>query len=176
MHYSSKTYGHEQGLSACFRQWKAQSHCAQLHGYALSVGLIFQAAILDSRNWVVDFGALKPLKVEIERLLDHRTIIAEDDPKLPMFRDMHDAGIINLLIMPAVGCEAFAQHIYDMTEDFLGEFYLPKLKEAGIKPPIRLAVTSVEVREHGANGAKYAPAVVRPLTASPSAILSGLAE
>ena len=38
MYRSSKTYGHEIGLSAAFRQWRAQSHCRLIHGYALGSG------------------------------------------------------------------------------------------------------------------------------------------
>ena len=40
---STKTYGHEVGLSCAFRQHKADSHCAKLHGYALSVKVEFEA-------------------------------------------------------------------------------------------------------------------------------------
>ena len=48
---STKTYGHEEGLSCCFRQWRAtHSHCRLLHGYALLnvsplAGLLFDAAL-----------------------------------------------------------------------------------------------------------------------------------
>jgi 6-pyruvoyltetrahydropterin/6-carboxytetrahydropterin synthase len=80
MHYSTKTYGAEVGLSSCFRQHKAQSHCRLLHGYAMSFSFKFGALVLDERNWVVDFGGLKGLKAILEETFDHKTIIAEDDP------------------------------------------------------------------------------------------------
>lgn len=164
MHFSSKRYGHEQGLSACFRQWRATSHCNRLHGYALSITLNFQAIDLDSRNWVVDFGGLKPLKERLVGLFDHTTLVAEDDPKLQDFIEADRNGIMDLRIVKAVGCEAFAKQIYFLTEEFLVGAYVPSLLAAKIKPPLQLAVASVEVREHGSNGAVYAPGDPRPLT------------
>ena len=42
MHYSTKRYGHEQGLSAVFRQPNAShSHCQLLHGYSLAFTFTF---------------------------------------------------------------------------------------------------------------------------------------
>ena len=53
---STKTYGHDLGFSAAFRQWRADSHCKYIHGYALAFRFEFEADELDVRNWVVDFG------------------------------------------------------------------------------------------------------------------------
>ena len=62
-YYSTKTYGHEEGLSCMFRQPLAtHSHCSLLHGYALSFSFKFGCNHLDDKNWVVDFGDLKDLK------------------------------------------------------------------------------------------------------------------
>lgn len=47
---STKTYGHEIGLSAAFRQWRAESHCRFVHGYALAVKFVFEAGELDARR------------------------------------------------------------------------------------------------------------------------------
>ena len=35
IHRATKTYGHDLGLSVAFRQWRADSHCRYLHGYAI---------------------------------------------------------------------------------------------------------------------------------------------
>jgi 6-pyruvoyltetrahydropterin/6-carboxytetrahydropterin synthase len=142
---STKTYGHEVGLSAAFRQWRAQSHCRFLHGYALAVGFVFEAEELDVRNWAVDFGSLKSLKGWLEDTFDHKTLVAHDDPELPRFLELQDAGVIQLHIVPATGCEAFAKLIYDAAEVWL--------HDNGYTPRVRLV--SVEVREHGANSAIY---------------------
>ena len=145
MYKSTKTYGHEIGLSAAFRQWRAESHCRFLHGYALAVRFEFETDELDHRLWVVDFGSLKSLKGWLEDTFDHKTVVAEDDPMLEMFEIMGRNGLIQLRILPATGCEKFAEIIYGATEVWL--------RDNGYAPRVRLA--SVEVREHGANSAIY---------------------
>ena len=91
---STKTYCHNLGLSVCFRQWRADSHCKYLHGYSLEIGFKFQAEELDLRNWIVDFGSLKSLKGLLEDTFDHKCLVAEDDPRKVLFREMHRANLI----------------------------------------------------------------------------------
>lgn len=145
MYKSTKTYGHEIGLSACFRQWRAESHCRLLHGYALAVKFVFAAEGLDIRNWVVDFGSLKSLKGWLENTFDHTMLVAEDDPQWALFKQLEMAGVARMVTVPATGCEAFAELIYGATEIWL--------KDNGYSPRVKLI--SVEVREHGANSAIY---------------------
>lgn len=142
---STKTYGHALGFSAAFRQWQADSHCRFLHGYAFAFRFEFEADDLDARNWVVDFGSLKPLKGMLETTFDHKTIVAEDDPYLAWFREGHRSGILDLVVVPAGGCERFAELVFGATEVWL--------KDAGYSPRVRLI--SVEVMEHPANSAIY---------------------
>lgn len=146
-HQSTKTYGHNIGLSSCFRQWRADSHCNTMHGYALQVGLVFEADELDERNWVIDFGSLKPVKRWLEQMFDHTTLVARDDPELDVFHELDDRGVIDLRLVDAVGCEAFAMIIARRVQEHL--------IEAQQAPRVRLK--SVEVREHGANSGLYFP-------------------
>lgn len=88
MFLSTKEYGHEIGLSACFRQWRAESHCRLLHGYALAVKFTFGAQEVDVRNWVVDFGSMKSLKQMLQDTFDHTLLVAEDDPKLEVLKQL----------------------------------------------------------------------------------------
>lgn len=145
MFQSTKTYGHEVGLSATFRQWKADSHCSKLHGYALAVKFVFEAEELDVRNWVVDFGSLKSLKGWLADTFDHTLLVAEDDPHLDTFKDLDAKKLCKLVIVPATGCEQFAKLIFDCGEIWLAD--------NGYAPRVQLR--SVEVREHGANSAVY---------------------
>lgn len=147
MHYSTKRYGHEIGLSAAFRQHRAQSHCRLIHGYALAVKFLFAAEQLDERNWVVDFGGLKPLKQMLEDTFDHTLLVAEDDPHKYELQQLDNMGLARVVMVPATGCEAFAKMIFECAEQWL--------KDAGFAPRCRLV--SVEVAEHGANSAVYAP-------------------
>ncbi len=141
---STKTFTHSVGLSSCFRQWRAQSHCRFLHGYALQVKFEFSTTDLDVRNWVVDFGGLKNLKGWLEDTFDHKTLVAFDDPQIAIFREMAIAGVIQMVEVPATGCEKFAELIFQYTEMWL--------KDAGFSPRCRLE--TVEVSEHEGNSAK----------------------
>lgn len=142
---STKTYGHELGLSATFRQWAASSHCNMLHGYALSFKFTFEADELDDRNWVMDFGGLSELKEKLKKVFDHKTIVAKDDPKLGAFQALEGMGIADLVILDGVGCELFAKKAYE-----LGQETLEKLELSS-----RIRIVSVECAEHGANSAVY---------------------
>jgi 6-pyruvoyltetrahydropterin/6-carboxytetrahydropterin synthase len=145
MYQSGKRYGHEQGFSCAFRQWKAHSHCSKIHGYALAIDFVFESPELDNTNWIVDFGGLKSLKGHLEQAFDHKTIIAEDDPHLDYFKQGHNLGVLDLVVLPAAGCEKFAEYVFGMADIWL--------KDAGYKP--RVTLVSVKVSEHGANHATY---------------------
>jgi 6-pyruvoyltetrahydropterin/6-carboxytetrahydropterin synthase len=105
---STKTYGHNIGLSACFRQPNAHSHCKLLHGYSLAFKFTFEAHELDERNWVVDFGGLKPLKLYLEETFDHKVVLSKNDPYLNTFKDLERKGLADLVILDGVGVEMFA--------------------------------------------------------------------
>ena len=145
MYKSTKTYGHEVGLSCCFRQHRAESHCRLLHGYAIAVKFEFEADELDERNWVVDFGGLKGLKQILEDNFDHTLIVATDDPYLERLKELDKLRIARVVEVPKAGCEAFAEMIYHVADQWL--------RDAGFAPRCRLR--SVEVKEHGANSAIY---------------------
>lgn len=142
---STKTYDHQEGLSCCFRQWRAtHSHCQLLHGYALAFRFVFATHELDQHNWCFDFGGLKPVKAWLKQMFDHTLLSAEDDPQLPVFKDLAASGLADLRVMPAVGCEATAKYVFDHVGQFLAE------QSQG-----RVWLESVEVREHGGNSAIY---------------------
>ena len=88
---SKKTYTSSKGLSCCFRQFKAESHCKYLHGYSLQISVEFKATELDERNWVVDFGGLKNLEQEFKNYFDHKTLIDKNDPHIKWFETGQDA-------------------------------------------------------------------------------------
>lgn len=141
---STKTYDHNQGFSCAFRQWRAtHSHCSLIHGYALAFKFEFEADELDDRNWVVDFGGLDDLKNTLKYWFDHTTVIAADDPAREHFLQMEKWGLCKLRIIERVGCEAFAQHAFNVASTIISKRY----------PRVR--VVSCEVKEHGANSAIF---------------------
>lgn len=145
-HKSTKRYDHDEGFSCVFRQWRAtHSHCSTLHGYALAIELVFGANELDERNWVYDFGGLKPVKQYLTWLLDHTHVAAEDDPHLETFKELHEKGLTDLRILPDIGCEKFAEHIFHAALRLLD---LNIIND-------RVKLESVRVWEHGGNSAIY---------------------
>ena len=144
-YYSTKTYGHNIGLSACFRQPHADhSHCRFLHGYSLQFKFTFAADELDNKNWVVDFGGLKPLKAWLEDNFDHKVVLDREDPMLYKFAELENAGLAELTILDGVGVEKFAYHAWKFANELVKE-----------KTNGRCWCVEVECAEHGANSAIY---------------------
>ena len=92
-----------------YRQWKADSHCNQIHGYSLSFYFEFEADTLDARNWVMDFGGLRPLKDLLEEWFDHTLLVAEDDPEMEMFKTLGDKKLAQIRVVEKTGCEGIAE-------------------------------------------------------------------
>ena len=139
---SGKTYTHSTGHSCAFRQWRADSHCNLIHGYALQFELTFGSTGLDEKNWVVDFGGLKELKEWLKYMFDHTYLIATDDPHFDTFVELADKNLIDLREVEAVGCERFAELTFDKASSIIEKLY-----------GNRCWVESVTVREHEANSA-----------------------
>lgn len=142
---STKQYGTWAGLSATFRQWRADgTHCKYLHGYALGFKFTFEAENLDSRNWVYNFGDCKWIKAFLEDTFDHKTVISFDDPYAADFIELDKKGIIQLRFLDKVGCEAFAEYVFkNIYEKILSD-------TSG-----RVKLTSVVCFEHEGNSAIY---------------------
>lgn len=150
MFYVDKLYDHTLGLSACFRQPFAESHCREPHGYALAFRFKFGAEKLDRNNWVIDFGGLKPIKQYLFDTFDHRTILAENDPFRQQIDQLwHDCKFTPPVILPFVGCEGFAHHMFKYADAWLDREHVLDCDTRG------LHLAEVEVREHGGNSATY---------------------
>jgi len=144
MHRSIKTYGNEVGLSCCFRQWRADSHCNKLHGYSLGFRFTFESANLDEHNWVYDFGSCKWIKEYLQSEFDHKLVVAKDDPKLEKILQLLNFNIADVNVMDDVGCERFAEMVYN--------YVTPKIRE---KTNGQVSLFRVECFEHNANSASY---------------------
>ena len=143
-YFSTKTYGHNIGLSACFRQPNAHSHCKFLHGYSLQFKFKFGCDELDERNWVVDFGGLKPLKAWLENTFDHKVVLDKEDPHMDAFVELQSKGLAELTLLNGVGVEKFAEHAFNFANNLVKEM-----------TNNRCYVVSCECAEHGANSAIY---------------------
>ena len=122
MHYSTKHYGHNIGLSAVFRQPNADhSHCHLLHGYSLAFTFTFACKELDNKNWVVDFGGLKQLKAWLEDSFDHKIVVDKNDPALITIIDLEARGLAEVRVFDGVGAEKFAEHAYEFADNLVYE-------------------------------------------------------
>jgi 6-pyruvoyltetrahydropterin/6-carboxytetrahydropterin synthase len=152
---STKTYGHDLGLSCCFRQWKAKSHCNKLHGYSLSFKFVFEAETLDDRDWVQDFGGLRDLKEGLFETFDHKLVIADDDPEKALFLQMYRERVADIKILDGVGCERFAEHAYNLANKLLKAAWIKEYTASGFVDKQRVRVVSCECAEHAGNSAIY---------------------
>jgi len=137
------------GYSTAFRQWRAtHSHCKYIHGYALKFKVWFEGD-LDEKNWVCDFGCFKrnSINEQLAKQFDHTTVVAADDPHLEIFKKMDKLGVIQLRVMKHVGCERFAEWVYNLINDNIQK-----------ETDGRISVLKVESFEGGTNNS----AIYRP--------------
>ena len=147
-YYSTKTYN-EIGPVA-YRQWRADSHCNLIHGYALSFKFEFGTNELDVRNWTVDFGSLRQLKSNLEDWFDHTLLVAADDPMRDELLRLGELGLAKIVEVEATGCEAIASLLYR----HLNEPKYGMMTQLGYAD--RCWCTRIEVRETAANMAYVA--------------------
>ena len=104
---------------------------------------VFGASELDERNWVVDFGGLKP-KHGLKIHLTAKVVLDEKDHSCIHFETLEQAKLAELTILDGVGVEMFAYHAWKFANDFVKE-----MTEG------RCWCESAECAEHGANSALY---------------------
>lgn len=139
---STKTY--RQIGPVAYRQWRADSHCRLVHGYALSFHFEFECDTLDARNWCMDFGGLKPLKALLEDWFDHTLLVANDDPHRETLLDLGRKGLAKITEVEKTGCEGLADFLYK----YVNGVFLPNY---GAEEAKRIWCCKVEVRETDSN-------------------------
>ena len=139
---STKTYKHLGPVA--YRQWRADSHCNLIHGYALSFHFEFEADTLDARNWVMDFGGLRPLKQHLEDWFDHTLLVADDDPQRDELIALGKSGLAKITEVEKTGCEVLATWLYE----YINTIFLPDYVKAEAE---RIWCCKVEVRETDSN-------------------------
>jgi len=140
---STKEYIDE--FPVAYKQWKADTHCNKNHGYSFSLKFYFGANELDKRGWVIDYGVLKELKQLLKDQFDHKTLIAYDDPDLERYRQLEKDGILDLTVLPGMGCERIADMLYKFVNSVFIPDYLGQVESE------RVWCYKVEVRETQSN-------------------------
>ena len=138
---STKTF---RNFPCAHRRWRHRGHCALVHGYSRSFTIWFIADELDENGFVMDFGALKPIKAWLEREYDHTLLLDQDDPLLEDFRALSRKGAARVVAYDDVGMEGTARRIFYHVSAWLEH------ETSG-----RVSVLAVESRENDKNSAIY---------------------
>lgn len=136
-----------------YRQWRADNKpgnvpgCNVIHGYAFSMKFYFGTNSLDARNWVADYGALRPLKDFLQDQFDHTLLCSSDDPHIDWYREAQKRGIAKVIELPNLGCESLA----DMLYRYVNGVFIPE--QWGTGEADRIWCYKVSVRETQSNEA-----------------------
>ena len=140
MYRVTKNYGHSRGFSCAFRQWSADSHCKNLHGYSLGFKIVLESPALDINNWVYDFGNFEFLDKWLSENFDHTLLIAKDDPEFELLMSLNNKTA-KVIVLDKISCEYFAEMTFKFIQQSLAK--------------LDVEVVSVEVSEHDSNSAGF---------------------
>lgn len=140
MYRVTKNYGHNRGFSCAFRQWSADSHCKNLHGYSLGFKIVLESPALDINNWVYDFGNFEFLDKWLSENFDHTLLIAKDDPEFELLMSLNNITA-KVVVLDKISCEYFAEMTFKFIQQSLAK--------------LDVEVVSVEVSEHESNSAGF---------------------
>ena len=140
MYRVTKNYGHSRGFSCAFRQWSADSHCKNLHGYSLGFKIVLESPALNINNWVYDFGNFEFLDKWLSENFDHTLLIAKDDPEFELLMSLNNVTA-KVIVLDKISCEYFAEMTFKFIQQSLAK--------------LDVEVVSVEVSEHESNSAGF---------------------
>lgn len=125
------------------RAWRTKGHCRFIHGYSRSFHLTFICTKKDQNGWVMDFSGLKKVKAFLTYMFDHTFLVAEDDPELPLFREMDKKGLIQLRTMQNPSMEGTATFVLKEAQNIINTIVKNR----------RVIIERVEVFENHKNSA-----------------------
>lgn len=140
----TKTYDHNSGFNCCYRYWRAKDHRKKLHGGSLSFKIILETTS-PTQELLDTLYEMNEITQWLKRTFSYTTCVAEDDPELKNFQLLHSTGVIDLKIMPHVGCDKFAEFIWHRIRGWLVDENLLEL----------VNIKTVEVKEREVNGVLY---------------------
>jgi 6-pyruvoyltetrahydropterin/6-carboxytetrahydropterin synthase len=89
--------------------------CAHPHGHNAVAELEIRSSTLDGRNMVMDFTDIKrAIKTWVDKELDHKMILRQDDPLVPVLQGMREP-VFTLDGNPTA--ERIARLIFDVARD-----------------------------------------------------------
>lgn len=91
------------------RQPNHAGHCSRIHGHNWSFEFEFACDIVDHNGFVVDFGGLKGLHADLERMFDHTLVLNVNDP-LARDQTLRQFAVVN--VVPNCGAEGLADFLF----------------------------------------------------------------
>lgn len=79
-------------------------------------------------------------------MFDHTFLVAQDDPELATFEELHKRGAIQLRVLPNPGMEGTCEFVYNEASKILKKLYGD-----------RAWISFVEVRENENNSGQFIP-------------------
>ena len=116
-YYSTINYLTPEGYTCAFREWKKDTADSQLHGYAL--GFTFGFEIV---NPEYVFSDTEFIRTYLSTLFGHTTIVASDDPCLPLFTKLEEQGACILRVLPQVSFKDLAKTVFDDMQAMLQHY------------------------------------------------------
>ena len=117
-------------------------------------GYVVPISSLKNCNFMVSFGMAENFSMERDflkfnsqneiHMYDHTMLISEDDPEVPLFKELHEKGICNLRIVPDVSLEGSAKTALMKANEILSELTNGRAR-----------CFQVEARENDKNSAIY---------------------
>lgn len=107
----------------CYRIWR--SHDAfdrSLRPRVFDIKISFESHTLDSDQRVLSSRSdfIKNLETMIATNFTHKTVIEDSDPDVDIFKQLHDRGLLDIVIVPnQVGAESFAHGIFNWIKAYL---------------------------------------------------------
>ena len=141
----TKTFEHCEGIYCTYRIHKSLGKEKFLHGYPMSIKLVFESFDLNESGWIIDRSIFDEMKELIKTEFDGKTCVAGDDPEIETFNQLHEKQIIDLKIMEMVSQEKFAEAVHGIVTAFLEDKTLNNT----------VILRTVEVREHQGDSAIY---------------------
>ena len=113
-YYSTNNYNTPEGYTCAFREWKKDTVDSQLHGYAFGFSFGFEIV-----NAEYTFSDMEFICTYLSTLFGHTTIVASDDPCLPLFTKLEERGACTLRVLPQVTFKDLAKTVFDDVQAML---------------------------------------------------------
>lgn len=146
VYITTKTYDK---IDCIYRRWASEhSYDCMLKAHSLTFKVVLECHHLDPGLNVLnsDSDCLYEFEKMIKQRFMNKTIVALDDPEMPIMQALDAKGLISISLLPSVGAERISEEMFNWFKVWLMN---SKLMD-------RVDVRSVEVTEDWRSSAVYA--------------------